>query len=185
MLNISEVAIGGGLDAAVLRTRNPYLAVVYGSVAKRVVNSPASIISALNRAYWIQRFGPPHAVISSDAAVEKIDVAQPWLLLTAWRLGLDGVVTSVEGAKSVVEHRTYMKNPLAKASIIVPRPRGVKTVFATAKNARGIVADLLAYLELQYARVTLGDYGDRWYVIDVDPVPPLGREEALLLAEVI
>ncbi|MFN3805006.1 MAG: hypothetical protein ACK4SY_08110 [Pyrobaculum sp.] len=185
MLNISEVAISGVLDAAVLRTRNPYLAVAYGSMARRVVNPPTSIISALNRAYWIQRFGPPHAIISSDAIVEKVEVERPWLLLTAWRLGLDGVVTSVEGAKSVVEHRMYMKNPLARASIVVPRPRGVKTVFATARNAVGVVADLLAYLELQYARVTLGDYGERWYVIDVDPVPPLDREEALLLAELL
>ncbi len=168
-----------------LRTRNPYLAIVYGSMSAVVLNQPHAILSALNRLSWMQKFGPPYAVVSSDHTVEKVELERPWVTMTAWRLGLDGVVTSVEGAKSVVEHRLYMRNPLAKVSVLVPKPRETVYAFATVKTADGVVGELLRYLGLHYAGVTLGRYGGEMRVIDVDPVPPLSREEAELVVELL
>lgn len=165
--------------------RNPYAAVL-GALAPRSINPPNAVLAALNRLVWLPKFGPPFTVVSSDFSVEKVEVEKPWLLMTAWRLGLDGPVTSVEGAKSVVEHRLYMRNPLAKMSVVVPRPRRLASVFATVKTATGLVAEVLQELGLLYAEVTLGDYGGRLYVLDVDPVPPVEtREEATALAELI
>ncbi|ACB40755.1 conserved hypothetical protein [Pyrobaculum neutrophilum V24Sta] len=186
VVNVSEVPIHKISGLALLRIRNPYAAVVYGSLADRSVNPVGSISAALNRLVWMPKFGPPYAVVSSDVAVEKVEIEKPWLLLTAWRLGLDGGVTSVEGGKSVVEHRIYMRNPLAKVTIVVPKPARSESVFATVKNATGEAAEVLKYLGLMYARITFGEYGGRKYVIDVDPVPELeNREEARQVAELL
>jgi hypothetical protein len=186
VINISETPVHRLAGVVFLRVRNPYAAPVYGVLASRSINPPEAVYAALNRLVWLPKFGPPYAVVSSDFSVEKVEVERPWLLLTAWRLGLDGVVTSVEGAKSVVEHRMYMRNPLAKVSVIVPKPHRAVSVFATAKTATGVVADVLRELGLLYARVMLGDYGGRFYVVDVDPVPPVEtKEEAASLAELV
>lgn len=169
-----------------LRINNPYAAIAYGQIAERSINPPEAIYAAVNRLVWLPKFGPPHVVVSSDASVEKVELERPWMLLTAWRLGLDGPVTSVEGAKSVLEHRSFMRTPLSKVSIVIPKPERTVTVFATAKNATGIAADVLRYLGLLYGKLTIGDYGGKFYVIDVDPVPQLeSREEVKELAEVI
>ncbi len=166
--------------------RNPYAAAVYGALAPRSINPPDAVLAALNRLVWLPKFGPPFAVVSSDFSVEKVELERPWLLMTAWRVGLDGSVTSMEGAKSVVEHRIYMRNPLAKVSVIVPKPHRLVPVFATAKDATGVAAEVLRSLGLLYARVTLGDYGGTLYVLDVDPVPPIEtREEAAAVAELL
>jgi len=186
VLNVSETPIHGLYGTVLLRVGNPYASVVYGAMSARSINPYGAVLSALNRLTWLPKFGPPFAVVSSDFSVEKVEVERPWLLLTAWRLGLDGVVTSVEGAKSVVEHRMYMRNPLAKVSVVVPRPHRLVTVFATMKNAEGLAAEVLKELGLLYARVTFGDYGGRLYVIDVDPVPPVETwEEAVAVAELV
>jgi len=159
--------------------------VAYGALAERSINPPAAIASALNRLSWLPRFGPPHAVVSSDFAVEKVEVEKPWLLMTAWRLDIDGVVTSVEGAKSVLEHRLYMRNPLARVSVVVPKPQRTYAVFATAKAGEGVAKEVLKHLGLFYAKVTLGEYGREVYVLDVDPIPPLDKGEAALVAELV
>jgi len=186
VLNVSETPVYGLNGTVLLRVGNPYAAAVYGAMSTQSINPYGAVLSALNRLTWLPKFGPPFAVVSSDFSVEKVEVERPWLLMTAWRLGLDGVVTSVEGAKSVVEHRMYMRNPLAKVSVVVPRPRRLVTVFATVKNAEGLAAEVLRELGLLYARVTFGDYGGRLYVIDVDPVPPVEtREEAAAVAELV
>ncbi|MGB9704259.1 MAG: hypothetical protein ACPL3C_02325 [Pyrobaculum sp.] len=165
---------------------NPYTAAIYGQVAKRSINPPPAIYAALNRLNWIPKYGPPYALVSTDHTVEKVELERPWLLLTAWRLDLDGPVTSVEGAKSVIEHRMYMRNPLSKVTIVIPKPHSTVKIFATAKTATGLVADVLKELGLLYARVTLGSYGSAHYVVDVDPVPAIeNREEALALAELV
>jgi hypothetical protein len=186
ILNVSETPVHRLPGVAYLRVRNPYAAAVYGALAPRSINPPDAVLAALNRLAWLPKFGPPFAVVSSDFSVEKVELERPWLLLTAWRVGLDGSVTSVEGAKSVVEHRMYMRNPLAKVSVVVPKPHRLVPVFATAKNASGLVAEVLRSLGLLYARVTLGDYGGRFYVLDVDPVPAIEtREEAAAVAELV
>ncbi|MEZ0319120.1 MAG: hypothetical protein ABWK05_03880 [Pyrobaculum sp.] len=186
IINISEMPIHAIYGLVIIRIQNPYTAVAYASLVEKSINSAQSIYAALNRLTWIPKFGPPYAVVSADVAVEKVELEKPWMLLTAWRLGLDGAVTSVEGAKSVLEHRLYMRNPLAKASVLIPRPRRTVTIYATEKNAEGLAAEVLRFLGLKYARVTLGDYGGRFYVVDVDPVPPIeNRQEAELLAEAI
>lgn len=186
IINISETPIHVIHGVAVIRVQNPYAAVAYASLVEKSVNSAQSIYAALNRLSWIPKFGPPYAVVSADVAVEKVELEKPWMLLTAWRLGLDGAVTSVEGAKSVLEHRLYMRNPLAKTSVLIPKPHRTVTIYATEERAEGLAAEVLRHLGLKYARVTLGDYGGRFYVVDVDPVPPIeNREEAELLAEVL
>lgn len=79
-----------------------------------------------------------------------------------------------------------MKNPLSKVSLVVPKPHRTISVFATVKNATGLVSEVLSHLGLLYARVVLGDYGGRHFVIDVDPVPRLeNKEEALAVAELL
>ncbi|MEM1733304.1 MAG: hypothetical protein QW680_09750 [Pyrobaculum sp.] len=159
---------------------------IYGQVSEASINPPEAISSALNRLAWISKFGPPHVIISTDYSVEKVELERPWFLMTAWRLEIDGSVTSVEGAKSVLEHRMYMKNPLSKVSLVVPKPHRTISVFATVKNATGLVSEVLSHLGLLYARVVLGDYGGRHFVIDVDPVPRLeNKEEALAVAELL
>ncbi len=166
--------------------RNPYAAAVYGALAPRSINPPNAVLAALNRLVWLPKFGPPFAVVSSDFSVEKVELERPWLLMTAWRVGLDGSVTSVEGAKSVVEHRMYMRNPLAKVSVVVPKPHRLVPVFVTAKDATGVAAEVLQELGLLYAKIVLGDYGGRLYVLDVDPVPPVEtKQEAYAVAELV
>jgi len=185
VINVAEMPIYRIRGTAILRMRNPYTAVAYGVLAERSINPPAAIASALNRLGWLPKFGPPHAVVSSDFAVEKVEVEKPWLLMTAWRLDIDGFVTSVEGAKSVLEHRFYMRNPLARVSVVVPKPQRTYTVFATAKAGEGVAKEVLKHLGLLYAKVTLGEYGREVYVLDVDPIPPLDKREAVLVAELV
>lgn len=186
IVNISEVPVYKIQGVVVNRVKNPYAAVVYGLLAERSINPPGAIASALNRLTWLPKYGPPFAVVSTDYSVEKIEIERPWLLLTAWRLELDGVVTSVEGGKSVVEHRMYMKNPLAKVSLAIPKPSRSFSIFATVNSADGVALSVLRELGLLYAKLTIGEYGGRHYVIDIDPVPPVEtREEAMAVAELV
>ncbi|ABL87454.1 hypothetical protein Pisl_0275 [Pyrobaculum islandicum DSM 4184] len=186
IVNISETPLHRIPGVAFLRIKNPYAAVVYGSLAEHSINPPSGIIAALNRLSWLPKFGPPYAVVLSDFSVEKVEIERPWVLLTAWKLALDGSVTSVEGAKSVIEHRMYMRNPLAKVSVVIPKPHRLVSIFATIKHASGLAEDILSHLGLFYAKITLGDYGGKLYVVDIDPVPPLEtKEEAALVAELI
>jgi len=185
-LNVTEMPVRSIPGTAVVRIRNPYVAAAYGLLAKRSINPPVASLLAVNRLSWLPKFGPPYAVVCADASLEKVDMRGPWLLLTAWRLNLDGPVTSMEGAKSVLEHRAYMRNPLARVTVIAPRPSRMLSVFATINSARGLVADALSHLGLLYARVTLGDYNGDMRVIDIDPVPPVeSREEAELIAGLV
>ncbi|AFA39419.1 hypothetical protein Pogu_1392 [Pyrobaculum oguniense TE7] len=142
--------------STVLRLSNPYAAIAYGQIAERSINPPGAIYAAVNRLMWLPKFGPPYAVLSSDTSVEKVELERPWMLLTAWRLGLDGPVTSVEGAKSVLEHRTFMRNPLTKVSVAMPRPELTTAVFATVKTALDIAAEVLRRLGMLYAGVPPG-----------------------------
>lgn len=186
-LSAEIVGLEGGISSpeglAVIRTRNQYLGATYAAVFRRAVNQAHAIYNALNRLYWLPKFGPPFMAFVEEDAVEKVEFGPPWLLATAWRLGLDSIVTSVEGAKSVVEHRSYMRNPLAKASVVMPKPREVKRVFAVAGMSDGIVDELLRATGLRYAEVALGVYEDGERVIDVDPIPELDEARARLLAE--
>ncbi|MEZ0248503.1 MAG: hypothetical protein ABWJ97_04455 [Thermoproteus sp.] len=182
IIDLSQMPAASG-DVAFIRTKNQYVGAVYSSLFHKSINPAHSIYNALNRLYWLPKFGPPFVAFSNEEAVEKIDFKPPWLLATAWRLGLDGVVTSVEGAKSVVEHRNYMRNPLAKASVVMPKPKDVRKVFVT-PEVDGAVGELVRWLGLKYAEVSLGIYDDGMYVIDVDPIPDLDENRAKLLAEV-
>lgn len=166
-----------------IRTRNQYLGAAYASLFRKAINQSHAIYNALNRLTWLPKFGPPFVVLSSDDAVERVDFKPPWLLATAWRLGLDGIVTSVEGAKSVVEHRNYMRNPLSKISVVMPKPKEVRKVFAAA-GIDGMAGEVLRYLGLKYAEVSIGVYDDGERVVDVDPIPELDEARAKLLADV-
>ncbi|AEA12760.1 hypothetical protein TUZN_1284 [Thermoproteus uzoniensis 768-20] len=183
ILDISQGHVEGGDFTVFIRTKNQYLGAVYASLFRRSINPSYAIYNALNRLYWLPKYGPHFFVFSDEEAVEKVDFKPPWLLATVWRLGLDVSVTSVEGAKSVVEHRNYMRNPLAKGSIAMPKPKEVRKVFAVS-GIDGIAGEVLRSLGLKYAEITLGVYDDGERVIDVDPVPELDEARARLLAEV-
>ncbi|MDT7868685.1 MAG: hypothetical protein RQ839_00700 [Thermoproteus sp.] len=182
MVDISQGHVEGGDSTVLVRTRNQYLGAVYASLFRRSINPSHAIYNALNRLYWLPKYGPHFFVFSDEEAVEKVDFKPPWLLATVWRLGLDVLVTSVEGAKSVVEHRNYMRNPLAKASVAMPKPRGVRKVFAVS-GMDGIAGEVLRALGLKYAEVALGLYDDGERVVDVDPIPELDEARARLLAD--
>jgi hypothetical protein len=184
ILDPSQAPItSGGL--ALIRTKNHYLGATYAALFRNAINSAHAIANALNRLYWLPKFGPPFAAISSEDVVEKIELKPPWLLATAWRLGLDSVVTSVEGAKSVIEHRNYMRNPLAKATIVMQKPLEVKRVFAVAGAVDGLAGEALRALGLKYAEVAVGVYGSGEYIVDIDPIPDLDEARAKLLAELV
>lgn len=182
ILDVSESPAAPGA-AAFIRTKNRYLGIAYASLFPNAINPSHAIANALNRLHWLPKLGPPFAVFSGEDAVVKVEFGPPWLLATAWRLGLDGVVTSLEGAKSVVEHRSYMRNPLAKATIAMPKPREIKRTFAIAGAADGLTDEALRALGLKYAEVAVGVYDFGEYVVDVDPIPELDEARARLLAE--
>lgn len=182
IIDITQAFVEGGDEVVFIRTRNQYLGASYASLFRKAVNQFNAIYNALNRLAWLPKFGPTFVVLSSEDVVEKVDFKPPWLLATAWRLGLDGVVTSVEGAKSVVEHRNYMRNPLSKISVVMPKPKEVRKVFAVA-GLDGLAGEVLRYLGLKYAEVSIGVFDEGERVIDVDPIPELDERRAELLAD--
>jgi len=174
-VRLGEVPEG---DLALVRTSNPYVGIALAQFFERAINSALGIYRAVNKVLVYRLGGLKIAPICGDSHVEGAVriIGLPAILDTAWRLGLEGPVTSVEGLKSVLEYRVYMRNPLAKLSLLVEYYEVVREEFL-------VEGSILSELGLDYALVKYGRVNGREVVVDVDPVPRLDRQRAEVLAD--
>ncbi len=166
-------------DLTILVSMNPYTALSIALVTERSINSITGIINALSVTKLLKEQGLDYLIVAGDSAVKAAFVSGPYYFNTAWSLGLGGFVDTVEGARSILEYRHYLKNPLASASVLVKLTGEESRVFATIKHNK--YGELLRRLNLQFAELTVIN----GTVTEANPTPEVPVEYVREVAQVV
>ncbi|ABW02700.1 hypothetical protein [Caldivirga maquilingensis] len=166
-------------DLTVLTSMNPYTALSIALTIGKSINSAAGIINALSVTKLLKEQGLDFLMVAGDSAVKSAFTNGPYYFNTAWSLGLGGFVDTVEGARSILEYRHYLKNPLASASILVKLTGEESRVFATIKHSK--YGELLRRLNLHFAELTVID----GKVTEANPTPEIPVESVKEVAQVV
>lgn len=183
VVNLGNEPLNPGLmgehDLVVFTSINPYIALAVALVASNSINNAEGIINALSIPKLLKEQGIEYSLVAGDEAVKAAFTKGPYYFNTAWSLGLGGFVDTVEGARSILEYRQYMKNPLSLASVLA-RVGGEETrVFATVND--GKYGGLMRRLNLQFAELTVVN----GVIVEANPTPEVPMDRVRDVAELI
>ena len=162
--------------------KNPFTALILAKLFKYSINSFEGIVNSLNIPYILKVQGVDFGVIDSDDAIlnymSKRKVEQ-YHFDTIWFLNLGGLITSYEGAKSILEYRKYMRNPLTQTSILIPIGKqeiiNKKSKLVTYINDEFNILDKLdlTYGEVHYLELNQSNR----LVLAINPVPEISIDK--------
>ncbi|OYT26419.1 MAG: hypothetical protein B6V02_01840 [Thermoprotei archaeon ex4572_64] len=112
----------------------------------------------------------------------NIDIKYPAGIFSPLReVGIDGVVTSLEGLKSILEYRAFMRNPHTITSILFRWPGSVEKclVIDDYVSLRKYEDLALKICEVLNCKVCEIYFTHDEYVIDVNPVPELSGKNLI------
>ena len=183
VINISEEPLNVGVfrdvELAIFISINPYTALGLSRLTKVSINNFDGILNALSIPRLLALQGIDFTVVSGDEAVKKVQISGSTYFNTLWSMELGGFIDSIEGARSVLEYRQYMRNPLVKASVLVNVSGPERKVFATIQSPE--YGDVLRRLNLQFAELTL--IGST--VVEANPTPDIPNDRVVEVSEIV
>ncbi len=133
---------------------------------------------------------PPYYLVFDICGVDEVApyVRGSTYLMTASNVGLDGIVTSSEGLVSIIEHRYYMSDKLAKINIFVPNVESIEDCYVVYEHVvcpdgAEPVRRASKALDCVVCQFKLCRVGGRICVLDVNPVPELSNDLVNKLVE--
>ncbi|WP_291766296.1 hypothetical protein [Caldivirga sp. UBA161] len=166
-------------DLTVLVSMNPYTALSIALATSKSINPAVGIINSLSVVKLLKEQGLDYLVVAGDSAVKLAFTNGPYYFNTVWSLGLGGFVDTVEGARSILEYRHYLKNPLTSASVLVKLNGEESRIFATIKHS--IYGELLRRLNLYFAELTVINGN----ATEANPTPEIPMESIKEVAQVV
>ncbi|WP_446752620.1 hypothetical protein [Vulcanisaeta sp. JCM 16161] len=176
-----EVRRGGG--KAVLLLDDVFEAFTISGLFSDTLNPRDTYVLAINRVLLfreISRLGyptPDFVVALNPNVVGKVikGFGRAYLATPSPSLGLDGLVTTWEGGKSVAEHRMYMANPLARINLIIKAPDKVINAQVIGDECincgdlRPWLLKLSRDIKCLMCTYVIGTYGGEHVVLGIEP----------------
>jgi hypothetical protein len=172
--------LANNYDLVVFTAINPYTALSIALTVSRSINDAVGMLNSLSVVKLLKEQGIEYELVAGDEAVKRVFTKGPYYFNTAWSLGLGGFVDTVEGARSILEYRHYLKNPLSLASVLAHISNAQESkVFATVKHER--YGEVLRRLNVQFAELTIVN----GVIVEANPTPEVPLGSVREVAEVI
>ncbi|GAB6943417.1 ATP-grasp domain-containing protein [Vulcanisaeta sp. JCM 14467] len=183
LVNTRDDGVGYVGGKAVLLLDDAFEAFVISGLFEDTLNPRDAYIMAINRALLfreLSRLGYPTPEVSialNPNVVGKLikGLGRAYLATPTPALGLDGVVTTWEGGKSVAEHRMYMANPLARINMVIRAPDRLINAQVIGDECIGCgelgnwVLKLSRDIKCLMCTYTIGAYGSDYVVLGIEP----------------
>ncbi|BDR92334.1 hypothetical protein [Vulcanisaeta souniana] len=183
VLNTMESEVRHSPGKAVLLLDDVFEAFIISNLFSETLNPYDAYAMAVNRVLLFRELSelgyptPDVSVALNPNVVGRVisSVGKTYMATPSASLGLDGIVTTWEGGKSVAEHRMYMANPLARINMLMKAPSKIINVQVIGNNCIGCgdlgtwVLRLSRSIKCLMCTYIIGIYEDEQVILGVDP----------------